>query len=761
MSSRPTIMPLLVLLATASHAAAQSTTLVDLIGPDDGSAIIPGVLLQNQQDPQHPDWDTFVIESLSNPDALALSRLEAVIGGVGGWQGVDAISAMRIMVFDSVEDAQTGNPALMVLDETLMGPPATDSSWPLSSTSQRLLLDVGPWDLAAGDYWIAITPVNEFDTNGMANLAVTLEGDSQCWHVSPAGLGGWTLRDLPMDAAIAVIAGPCGHSLDPYCPADVTSDQWVTILDILKVLQHWGDVSDGTNRPVGDCAPLPYGDCFVGVDDLLQVVSAFGEDCRDRGACCIPDGSCIESLLEEACVAAGGEWLVHEACTSCQRGACCFPDTTCLDDLRAGDCTGAGGSFMGDSTLCSIVVCPNPQGACCIDADTCVGGLIDSDCLLLGGIHMGPGTVCGANTCIAANNNCAQAAVAQLGANPFDSTQASDSGFGAPDESMCPDTFLNWNDSRDVWFKWTADTDALLNITTCDTASFDTSIVIYRGVDCGSLEQIACNGDGAGLSPCQPYYSRVTDLLVETGDKIWIRIGGYEGAGGPGTRTLEVSDPLESWGCCVDATCAGDMSAVACAKLGGIWTIGLPCSLVDCGAPAAPCSSGLGDDPVHPDLDWAAGTSDATSGWMRAESINATTISTIRVQGLAMQFGGGWSSCSDPALMTFNVRAWADDGDGQPGTLQLEQLELPPSQCQFSAAYPTAIGWFSMYAWDLDLPENSGDYRWISVQSNSSTDAPCIFLWMSSTEEGAGTSLVNDGSGWSLEQYGLNYCAWD
>jgi len=118
-------------------------------------------------------------------------------------------------------------------------------------------------------------------------------------------------------------------------------------------------------------------------------------------------------------------------------------------------------------------------------------------------------------------------------AAPFSTTTATPSA-GAVDDALCPGTYLNWLPTQnDVWFKYTAAESGLLEVNTCLSGSYDTSLVVYSG-SCGSPTAIACNGDGAGLSGCQTYYSRITDIAMSPNQTVFIRIGGYEGEVGSG-----------------------------------------------------------------------------------------------------------------------------------------------------------------------------------------------------------------------------------
>jgi hypothetical protein len=83
-----------------------------------------------------------------------------------------------------------------------------------------------------------------------------------------------------------------------------------------------------------------------------------------QGACCYPDGSCADDILQAACEADGGTFMGD--LTTCAEvdcgpymGACCFPDGSCGDNLTEAECSGQGGAYMGDGTTCSGVECDN------------------------------------------------------------------------------------------------------------------------------------------------------------------------------------------------------------------------------------------------------------------------------------------------------------------------------------------------------------------------------------------------------------------
>lgn len=157
-----------------------------------------------------------------------------------------------------------------------------------------------------------------------------------------------------------------------------------------------------------------------------------------------------------------------------------------------------------------------------------------NDCSEMDGNYYGDDSTCESTNCPGAGDDCSVAMVANLGANSYETNTATPSS-PEPDDSMCPGTYMNWDNSQDIWFVWTAELSGNTHFTTCDGSSFDTSMALYEGF-CSN--QVACNGDSSGEDGCQSYYSAV-DFNVTKGEKYYIRIGGWNGATGNGTLTIE------------------------------------------------------------------------------------------------------------------------------------------------------------------------------------------------------------------------------
>ena len=125
--------------------------------------------------------------------------------------------------------------------------------------------------------------------------------------------------------------------------------------------------------------------------------------CDQPGACCLPDGSCVQSgvLGGDDCIAQGGIYQgdnTNCATVNCP-GACCLDDGSCVQATQA-ECDTQGGAYQGDNTRCADVTCPQP-GACCLPDGSCVqsGTIGSSECDALGGIYQGDNTTCNDVTC--------------------------------------------------------------------------------------------------------------------------------------------------------------------------------------------------------------------------------------------------------------------------------------------------------------------------------------------------------------------------
>ncbi len=117
------------------------------------------------------------------------------------------------------------------------------------------------------------------------------------------------------------------------------------------------------------------------------------------GACCDDStAGCADGVELQDCA---GRFAADTLCSALDPacgdlGACCMPDGSCVDGQFPGDCAAAGGTYQGMGTACSGVSCPQPpDGACCAGDGTCS---IANE-FTCAGTFQGGGSVCTPNPC--------------------------------------------------------------------------------------------------------------------------------------------------------------------------------------------------------------------------------------------------------------------------------------------------------------------------------------------------------------------------
>ncbi len=141
--------------------------------------------------------------------------------------------------------------------------------------------------------------------------------------------------------------------------------------------------------------------CAVGLLSLMVIPSAWAAD-PIVGACCLPDGTCVETSWDECVIQCGffggpGTACAGQLCPIPLPGACCLPDGTCEQTAGQCVCRQLGGSFQGPTVPCGTALCPE-LGACCLPDGTCVEANRD-DCDADCGFFGGSGTVCADQLC--------------------------------------------------------------------------------------------------------------------------------------------------------------------------------------------------------------------------------------------------------------------------------------------------------------------------------------------------------------------------
>ncbi|MDE0959501.1 MAG: hypothetical protein OSB09_01845 [Planctomycetota bacterium] len=192
-----------------------------------------------------------------------------------------------------------------------------------------------------------------------------------------------------------------------------------------------------------------------------------------------------------------------------------------------------------------------------------------------------PNPACGGSG--GTGDECADPLVAVVGSNAVDTTAMTTSA-DPYDNSQCATSALG-DMGSDAWYQFTAPTSGTATISTCDSITFDSDVVIYQGT-CGALTQIACNGDGIGCGS----FTSILDVSMTGGTTYFIRVGSWA-QGDSGTGILEI-------------TLAGAPTPENCTN--GVDDDGdglIDCEDTDCdldpacvGAPPENCTNGTDDD---------------------------------------------------------------------------------------------------------------------------------------------------------------------
>ncbi|MEE2906914.1 MAG: hypothetical protein VX527_03685 [Planctomycetota bacterium] len=119
------------------------------------------------------------------------------------------------------------------------------------------------------------------------------------------------------------------------------------------------------------------------------------------------------------------------------------------------------------------------------------------------------------------NDFCSDAYAVTDGSTAFSTVGAFTDGDPYND-AQCTGTYLG-EMASDVWFSYEACESGPMTVSTCDSVTFDTDIVVYEG-NCENKTQVSCNGDGAG---CGGYTSTLTFDAVQGGQYL-IRVGGWD-----------------------------------------------------------------------------------------------------------------------------------------------------------------------------------------------------------------------------------------
>jgi len=303
----------------------------------------------------------------------------------------------------------------------------------------------------------------------------------------------------------------------------------------------------------------------------------------ERGACCLPDLSCLEQETVVQCSVAGGTYLGDD--TSCDgvicprpslTGACCISNGACADLLTEAQCDLVGGMFQGNTSTCLTIECPQPEGtgACCDAVGICTDGLTPSECMAVGGSYQGDDTTCGdlscpppTGACCLPDGSCASAVTIDDCVDGGGTYQGDAVTCG---DVTCPQPVTGACCLGDGVCQDGLTSTACANI----GGAYQADDVLCADVDCPLTGLGAC---------CFPSGNCVDNRTIENCEEF---TGVFQGVG-TSCSVIDCPTMIEPGGCCLnDGSCQPVESADDCAALGGVYQgANVPCSVSICPAP--------------------------------------------------------------------------------------------------------------------------------------------------------------------------------
>jgi len=514
----------------------------------DGTGVGLSGYLSQDFDSVYEPYDIVSADNVTVNSSTTVNTADVILRGWAGFIDPSSVTNYQLNFYTSPEAAGVD----LVGDvQSIDVDPANSSMIPQWQGEGFLVSIETSFTIDAGDYYFGIICQNQFPMYGQIGVAESLLGDdiSAYWANPAGGFGQGTEGEILFELAYRLgntePVDPCGDELS-LCATDLDGDGFITVNDLLSIIDHWGECGDGSYRPIGDISPAPAGDCCVDVNDLLRII---------------------------------GEWGWEYDCTP--SGACCFNTGICSDDTREDDCHDKGGLFFGEGSYCLFEECG--IGACCLSETECINETTTYDCDTLGGIYRGDDSVCETSICMLTGDECDDPIQVYEGANPFDTSmmtpsdpEPSDFGNDNGYSWNCFYSNFDWNNSKDGWYVYTPTAAGPTIFTTCDYDSYDTSIALYAG-GCYPNDQVRCNGDSdLDESGCQAFFSSI-EYNVTVGESYYIRIGSWNGES-VGIGTLTITPPPTGDGvCCFFEDCVTDWDSATCLALGGTFLVGETC----------------------------------------------------------------------------------------------------------------------------------------------------------------------------------------
>ena len=322
----------------------------------------------------------------------------------------------------------------------------------------------------------------------------------------------------------------------------------------------------------------------------------------------------------------------------------------------------------------------------------------------------------------AAGDRCVDAPLVTVGSYTGTTLEASSDGSASCGRSA---------DSPDAWFAFDAPTQGRLVASTCDTDDYDTVLSLHEACPGDTDNQRACNDDACGLSS-----SVSADL--EEGDRLWIRVSGYNSASGEFQLDITFTDLSNLQGADLVSTDVFDMSQRG--RLGS--EVAFSMASVICNIGDTPLDWFSNPDPRHPFLVFnmyrlfenrlvQIGQSGAKHGFSASQGggcgIDCTPFGSNQYLGVGCSdiYGVGTNANQRSIGPRIEVNSWTGEYDFATSFINTNDGNFTPVENRLRvhdddldpATYPGATYFAELYviAYDDDIHTNNIGHKQVVV----------------------------------------------
>ena len=191
------------MVAVASFAVgpiASADVIMNQIGSMDGANTATGSVSASQDFDEYGAYDVIAIDDFTIGSAMNLTSASMVLGGWNGYAGSAGVMGYTVSIFSSTDAA--GVSIFGDVMELYFDTADVSAFW--SGGGEHISFDLGGFSLAAGTYWMGITPFNSYPDNGQTGAYQSDIGDSSGWQGNPTGAFGFITQATGVNYAYSL-----------------------------------------------------------------------------------------------------------------------------------------------------------------------------------------------------------------------------------------------------------------------------------------------------------------------------------------------------------------------------------------------------------------------------------------------------------------------------------------------------------------------------------------------------------------------------